>query len=284
MILGLNKKLMKLFYQGFPWAYWHRASYLTAKKYNFLKEDIIWLRTFEKVFEKVKAWNIWILPMENSYAWAVHENYYNILSWDYIIIDEIYLDINHFLLWNTNDISKIKEVYSHPQALMQTQDYCKEKWIIQHAFSDTAWAAKFVKESSREDIASVSSEFCSKIYWLKIIDKNIEDQNWNTTRFMILISKDIFFKNQKKFQKEKAKKMSIIFKTKDIPAALYKCLWAFATRFINLTKIESLPAKNDKFEYIFWVDLQLNVEKKVIDAALDEVNYFCKDLKILGKY
>ncbi len=275
---------MKIFYQWYPWAYWHKASIETIKKYNLKEENINWVGSFSKVFEEINNWNIWVLPMENSYAGSIHENYYNILLWDYVILDEIYLDINHFLLANNNDISQIKEVYSHPQALMQTQEYCKKNWFIQKAFSDTAWAAKFVKEKNKKYIASVSSELSAKIYGLNIVEKNIEDQNWNMTRFIIIVSKKIFLKNKKTFLKNNPKKMSVLFKTKDIPAALYKCLWAFATRFINLTKIESIPAKNDKFEYFFWIDFELNVDKKIIDDALLELSFFSKDLKILGKY
>lgn len=272
---------MNIYYQWYPGAYWNKASNLVKEK--IWKGDVIWLRTFASVFDKIDAWNIWVLPVENSYAWSVHENFYHILWWDYKIIDEIFLDINHYLLANTTDFSKIKEVYSHPQALMQTQNYCENNSLIQNSFGDTAGAAKFVKESDRDDIASVSSDLCSDIYGLNVLDKNIQDQTGNTTRFLVIVKTDVETHCNLSLQNQLTK-MSVLFKTKDIPSALYKCLWAFATRFINLTKIESLPAKWNKFEYIFWVDLELNIEKKIINQALEELEFFCKDLKILGEY
>ena len=115
---------------------------------------------------------------------------------------------------------------------MQTQKYCQKNNLIQNAFWDTAWAAKFVSESKRTDIASISSDLCSEIYGLNIIDKNIQDQNGNTTRFLVIV----WIENDLQLQ-NKNEKISIIFKTKDTPSALYKCLWDFATRSINLTKM-----------------------------------------------
>ena len=96
--------------------------------------------------------------------------------------------------------------------------------------------------------------------------------------------KEIFEKQKAYFHLPKTWKISIQFKTKDTPSALYKCLWAFATRHINLTKIESLPARENRFEYIFWIDLEKSGEEKVIFDAFEELQFFCKDFKILWEY
>ena len=167
---------------------------------------------------------------------------------------------------------------------MQCQNYLKKHNIEPIVSSDTAWAAKFVSEQNDETIASISSDLCSEIYNLKVIDKNIQDQTWNTTRFFVIVKRDIFESNKELFDLPKTWKISIKFKTKDIPSALYKCLWAFATRYINLTKIESLPARENRFEYIFWIDFEKNVSDDVIKSALEELSFFCKDLIILGEY
>lgn len=275
---------MKIYYQWYPWAYWNKASLKVANFLNINNENIFWVENFKEVFNKIDDWNIWVLPIENSYAWSIHENFYHIISSKYKIIWEIFLDINHFLLTKTSDITKIKKAYSHPQALMQCQNYLKKYNIEPIISSDTAWAAKFVSESSDKSIASISSDLCSEIYGLEIIDKNIQDQTWNTTRFFVVVKKDIFDEKKDIFQMPKTWKISINFKTKDIPSALYKCLWAFATRFINLTKIESLPARENRFEYIFWIDFEKNVSDDVINNALEELSFFCKDLNILWDY
>ena len=275
---------MNIYYQWYPWAYWNKASREVIKYISQKDSEIIWVETFKEVFNQVDLWNIGVLPIENSYAGSIHENFYHIISWDYKIIWEIFLDINHFLLGKNLDITKIKKAYSHPQALMQCQNYLKKHNIEPIVASDTAWAAKFVSESDDETIASISSDLCSEIYDLEVIDKNIQDQTGNTTRFFVVVKKEVFDEKKDEFLLPKTWKISIKFKTKDIPSALYKCLWAFATRFINLTKIESLPARENRFEYIFWIDFEKNVSDDIITDALEELRFFCKDLNILGEY
>ncbi len=282
--IKINNLVMKICYQWYPWAYWNKACLQVLDYLKVNAKDIIWVETFKDVFNEIDDWNIWVIPIENSYAWSIHENFYHIISWKYEIIWEIFLDINHYFLANSKNISDIKEVYSHPQALMQCQKYFKEHNIKPVIFSDTAWAAKFVSESKRTDIASISSDLCNEIYGLNILDKHIQDQTWNMTRFFVVVLKSVYEKNKYLFQIPKVWKISIQFKTKDTPSALYKCLWAFATRFINLTKIESLPARESHFEYIFWVDFQKNVSDEIIYDAFEEIRFFCKDLVILWDY
>lgn len=275
---------MNIYYQWFSWAYWHSSSIIAAKNLWFLEENIFWIDSFKKVFEKIDEGNIWVLPFENSYAGSIHENFYHAISWNYKIIWEIFLEINHNLLAKTDDISKIKKVYSHPQALMQTFEFCKKYNFEQIPFSDTAWAAKYVLEKNDETIASISSSLAWEIYNLNNLKSNIQDQNWNTTKFFVIVKNENNILQKLNYSWKKSNKVSIIFKTKDSPSALYKCLWAFATRFINLVKIESLPAKQNRFEYIFWIDFEKNVDEKAIFDALEELSFFSKDLKILWDY
>lgn len=275
---------MQIYYQWYPWAYGNKASLQVAKRLDIQTDHIVWVETFKEVFDKIQQGNIWVLPIENSYAGSIHENFYHMIAGKYIIIWEIFLDINHYLLWKTNDISKIKKAYFHPQALMQCQNYLKKYNIEPVVVSDTAGAAKFISEQNDETLASISSDLCSELYHLEMIDKNIQDQTGNTTRFFVVVQKEIFEKQKAYFHLPKTWKISIQFKTKDTPSALYKCLWAFATRHINLTKIESLPARENRFEYIFWIDLEKSGEEKVIFDAFEELQFFCKDFKILWEY
>jgi len=275
---------MKIYYQWFPGAYSYEASIKIASKLEINKKEIFWVSNFKKVFDNINLWNIWILPIENSYAGSVHENFYHIISWDYEIIWEVFLDIEHYLLANTKKIEDIKYVYSHPQALAQCQNYIEKLWAKTVEYTDTAWAAMFVKENNSNEIASISSKLCSSIYDLNILDKHIQDQTGNTTRFFVVVLKDYYKKHKEKLKLKKNGKISVTFKTKDTPSALYKCLWAFATRFINLSKIESLPSKQNRFEYIFWIDFKKNVNDEIIADALEELKFFSKDLVILGDY
>ncbi len=277
---------MKIYYQWVDWAYSHKVSLKYADKFWISDKNVIWLFSFKDVFEKIKDWNIWVLPIENSYAWSVHENFYHISSYSIKIISEFYQEIDHYLLWNTKNKKDIKKIYSHPQALMQCENYInKNLWDIKE-YWDTAWAAKHIKEKWDKTFWAIASDLAGKIYWLNVLDKSIQDQNWNTTRFFVIVSDKLY---KQKFEKnnyniKKSYKISVLFKTKDIPAALYKCMWSFATRFINLTKIESLPSRWSRFEYMFWLDFEKNVEQKFVDEALEELKFFSKDLKILWDY
>lgn len=272
---------MKIYYQWVPGAYSNITALNFAQKINVNENDIYWLLTFKDVFEEIVKWNLWVIPIENSYAWSVHENFFHLSHYNVSILWEFYLSINHCLMSKSNDIKSIKKVYSHYQALMQCENYINNHGWKAEEFGDTAWSAKFLYETWDDSMAAVASELAAKIYNLNILDKSIQDQNWNTTRFFLVGTKWIDYSN---LMLDKTNKISLLFKVKNIPAALYKCLWAFSTRAINLTRIESLPARDNPFEYMFWLDFETTVDKYLIDQALEELNFFWKDIKILGSY
>lgn len=269
---------MKIYYLWELWAYSHIASSVAQKNLHE-KIEIENLPSFWEIWEKVSDWNIWIVPIENSYAGSIHENLYNFLRYDFKIIWEIRLEINNCLISKETDLNKIKKVFSHPQALSQCHDFLKKHEINSEKSSSTANAAKFVSESNESGIWAISSEMSAEIYWLNIIEKWISDQKWNMTRFFI-ISK---INNEIKYL-DKKNKVTILFETRNIPASLYKCLWSFATNSINLTKIESLPSLKDPFSYMFWLDFEWNLNSESIKEAIKELQYFTKSFKILGEY
>ena len=117
------------------------------------------------------------------------------------------------------------------------------------------------------------------IHNLNILDTNIQDQKWNNTRFAIIVPKKSIIKYY-----NKSNKVSILFETKDIPASLYKCLWAFATNDINLTKIESMPNLENPFSYLFYIDFEWKLLDKKVENMFKELNFFVENVKILGEY
>ena len=117
---------MKIYYQGEPWAYSNVASEAIKNKLDIEINKINWVTDFPSVWEKIEENNIWVLPVENSYAWSIHENLYNFLRYDFEIIWEYDLEVNHCLLSNEDGIENIKTAYSHPQALSQTHDFLKK--------------------------------------------------------------------------------------------------------------------------------------------------------------
>lgn len=270
---------MKIYYQWDPWAYSNIASLIAKESLNTNIDEIIWVSDFSLVWKNISDDSIWVLPVENSTAWSIHENLYNFLRHDFKIIWEIPLEIQHCLLSNETDISKIKYAYSHPQALSQCYDFLKSHDIEPVKKYDTAWSAREISENKIPWVWAIASKLAWEIYGLNIIKEWIQDQKWNTTRFFVIVPK----KSELIFNK-KNWKTSIIFEARNIPASLYKCLWAFATNGINLTKIESMPSFKDPFTYIFWIDFDWSENDENVKNALHELAFFTKDLKILWEY
>lgn len=270
---------MNIYYQWELGAYSNEASKNIEIFLEKKVKSIIWKDTFLNVWEKIWKWNIWVLPVENWYAGSVHENIYNFLRYDYEIIWEYNLEVNHCLLSLEKDIKKIKVAFSHEQALSQVHNFLQKNNIKPEKKYDTAGAAKFIFENNLKNTWAIASKLSAKIYNLNIIKENISDQIWNTTKFFIIAKKS----EKIRFSK-KSSKISIIFKSKNIPASLYKCLWSFATNNINLTKIESMPDLKDPFSYIFFLSFEWKLEEENIKKTLEELKFFTDTIKILGEY
>ena len=270
---------MKIFFQWEKWAYSHIASKIIWKELDIQDENIIGLGNFSKVWEMIDDNSIWVLPIENSYAGSIHENMYKFLRFDHKVIWEVNLDIRHCLMSKWNDISKIKKVYSHQQALSQCYNFLSEHSMDAISYFDTATAAKMVSENDDESIAAIASSEAAKLYGLNVLKEWIQDQIGNTTRFFIVANK----KNNIKLT-QKSDKITIIFEAHNIPASLYKCLWAFATNNLNLSKIESLPSLKDPFSYMFWLDFKGKLGDAKVENALKELKFFTKDYFIIWEY
>ncbi len=276
---------MRIFYQGFPGAYGHKASLAIASALGVPSENVEGLRSFSEVFDRISGDDLGVLPFENSYAGSIHENFYRMLEGGYRVLHERFQEVDHFLLAAAGDASSITEVHSHPQALMQCQKYLKDRGWEAKPSGDTAGAAKYVRDSNDPRLAAIASDLAAELYGLRILDRSIQDQKGNTTRFFLVA------KNPSESVSEtvseslpKSGKASVVFRTKNIPAALYKCLGAFATRFVNLSKIESLPAKENRFEYVFWIDAATDVPPGTLESALEELRFFSTEVDVLGEY
>ena len=169
----------------------------------------------------------------------------------------------------------IKVVYSHPQAIAQCSKFIESKLSNAEIIpmESTAIAAKKVSES-KEFVACIGNIACLKEYGLKLLCKDIQDNNYNKTRFWVLSKSKDTTKNKTK--------MSMIFSVKDKPGALYNVLEIFNKYNLNLTKIESRPAKTVLGEYIFWIDVSIKegIEEKAIQDIKEKGIY----VRILGKY
>lgn len=272
---------MNIYYQWEPGAYSNISSLEVEKLLWLSGTDIIWLETFEEVWKKIGEGNIWVLPIENSYAWPIHANLFAFGRYKASIIGTYNLPIHHCLLSLENDISQVKVAISHPQALDQCYHFLQDHSIIAKNFYDTAWAAKHISVTGEKGIASISSKLAAEIYGLNILQESIEDQTGNTTRFLVVC---LTSEKEKYNYSLKKQKVSLMFEARNIPASLYKCLGAFATNNVNLTKIENLPSFGRPFTSVFWVDFEGSLQDENIQKALEELDFFTSDIRVLGEY
>lgn len=274
---------IKIAYQGKPGAYSENCIEEYSKELNIEYQSIS-CKDFNELFHNIININhLGIVPIENSNAGSVTECMDLLAENEIEIIGEYYLKVNHLLLGKKDTkIKDIKEVYSHPQALKQCSKFLSENSITPISYLDTAGSAKFVSESQRNDIAAISSNIAAKHYNLKILKEKFQNSQNNITRFFLVKKKGTKFDFEKKLKKPD--KTTLMFETKNIPGALYKCLGAFATNNINLTKLESRPSKKTNFEYIFFVDFEGRLDEKRVKLALDEINFFSNSLIKLGSY
>ena len=228
----------KIAFQGEMGAYSHIAC-----KELFPESEIKACSTFEETFKTAhedEQYKI-VVPIENSLAGRVADIHYLLLKYKLQVHAEHFQKVEHNLLVRKDaELKDIKYVRSHAQAIDQCQ-----KIILKNKFktiisADTAGSAKDLSKTNDKSIGAIASKLSAKIYNLKILIENIEDESQNTTRFIIM-SKKV---SQPEYNKSKKYITTCTFRLKSIPAALYKCLGGFATNQVNLTKLESFSVKN----------------------------------------
>jgi len=194
---------------------------------------------------------------------------------------EHFQKVKHNLLGIKNaDMKNIKTVRSHSQALSQCSKIILDNKLKAIVSADTAGSAKFISNKKDKSESAIASELAAKIYDLKILKSNIEDESGNVTRFLIM-GNDI-----KHPEHTKGKKYitSCIFKLKSIPAALYKALGGFATNSVNLCKLESFAVKNTFDQVQFYIEIESHIEDSSLQKALEELGFHTEQLDILGVY
>lgn len=219
-----------------------------------------------------------VLPIENSSAGSVTENYDLLVEYDNCIIGEQIIKIEHVLLGLPEaELSDITQVYSHPQALMQCSKVLEEhrNWE-KTSVKNTAVSAKKVKEDGDKSQAAIASRLTADIYGLKILKEHLANNENNYTRFMIVTGRHVYEK--------KAAKVSICFEIPHESGSLYQMISHFIFNGINMTKIESRPIQGRNWEYRFFIDFEGNLNDSAVQNALDGLRAETNKLKILGNY
>ena len=269
---------MKIGIQGELGAYSH-----IAVENLYKNAEIKTCSTFEDTFKLAyndQSYKI-VIPIENSLAGRVADIHYLLPKYKLQIHGEYFLPVEHNLLGKPDaTIEEIKYVRSHAQAISQCQKIINEKNFKSIISVDTAGSAKDLSKGKDKSIAAIASALSAKMYNLKILKKNIEDDKGNVTRFLIM-GKNI---EQPDYDKDKKYLTSCIFRVKSEPSALYKCLGGFATNQVNLTKLESFSVKNTFEQANFYLDIEGHLEQPKVKKALEELGFHTETLDILGVY
>jgi len=272
----MNK--IKVAIQGELGAYSHIA---VEKLYK--DAEIKTCSTFEETFKQAyndSSYKI-VIPIENSLAGRVADIHYLLPKYKLQIHGEYFLPVEHFLLGKPDaKIEDIKYVRSHAQAISQCQNIIVKRKFKSIISVDTAGSAKDLAEGKDKSIAAIASNLSAKMYNLKILEKNIEDEKGNVTRFLIM-GKNI---EQPEYTNDKKFITSCIFRLKSEPSALYKSLGGFATNQVNLTKLESFSVKNTFDQTNFYLDFEGHLEEKRVQNAMEELGFHTQNLDILGVY
>lgn len=271
----MDSCIKKIVYQGVEGAYSHIVTQTL-----FPDADTENVNTFEDAINSVLNGeaSYCVVPIENSSAGIVTDIFDLLLKKDVVIVAEYDLHISHCLLGiKGSSFSDIKIVYSHPQALMQCASYLKEhhEWS-QISLLNTAVSAKKVKNEGKIDQAAIASELSAKLYNLDILDRGINRNSNNTTRFVVLSKEKIFSKN--------SNKLSLILELPHEKGMLYNILGIFVLNGLNLVKIESRPIPEKTFEYRFFIDVEANLNSENVSNVLEILSEKVPFLKILGNY
>ena len=273
---SIPKDNIRVVYQGVE------GAYSQAAMWQYFGHDVdaynveLWRDAMEDV-KNGKA-DYGVFPIENSTAGSVNDVNDLLIEYDNYIVGEVVLKISHALLGlEDSDISDIKKIYSHPQALMQSQAFLNSnrKWQ-QISMKNTAGAAKKVLEDNDITQAAVASVYAAKVYGLKVLKECITDTDVNATRFIVVANKKIYEKN--------ANKISICFTLPNESGTLYNILGNFVYNHLNMTKIESHPTKNERWAYNFFVDFEGSLEDMKVKNALYAIENEASSFKLLGNY
>lgn len=253
-------------------------SHLAAMKF-FPNGQISLEKNFDKVFEKVASdeCDFGLLPVENSSAGSVSRVYDLILKYRYYIVGEIDLPIEHCLCAiPQTDISNIECVLSHEQGLSQCSLFISDNGYKKEKCSSTSAAAKTVAEEKRINWAAICTKEAADEFGLKVLDKNIQNNDNNCTRFIVISKKPIIT--------DKANKVSLCFSLSNQPGSLYTVLCRFASHGFDLTKIESRPIPDSQFEYLFYLDFIGNLRNEDNSRMICSLSEELPEFSFLGNY
>ncbi|MDA9368992.1 prephenate dehydratase [Amylibacter sp.] len=273
----MSDTTIKIAFQGVLGAYSHQACFEAYPEANVLP-----CNSFQAAIDAVSMGNadLAMLPVENSTYGRVADIHQLLPNSGLHIIGEHYVRVHINLLGlQGSKLSDIKSAMSHTVLLGQCRNYLKEHNIESITGVDTAGSAEIVSKNQNLNQAALASELAGKIYGLDVLARHIEDESNNTTRFLVMSP------NTKSVKiKENRIKTSLVFRVRNIPAALYKAMGGFATNGVNMVKLESYMVDGSFTATQFYLDIIGHPDEPAVKRAMEELSYFTTDIKILGVY
>ena len=270
----MNKKVTIQGYEGS----FHQVA---ARQFFGKTVEVITCDTFREVVKigaDSKQSDGAVMAIENSIAGSILPNYNLLQKSNLKVIGEVYLQISQNLLVNPGvKLSDIKEVHSHPMAILQCLDYLEEHHFKLVESEDTALSAKMVHQHKSKHIAAIASKFAAQLYNLEVIAPDVHTLKNNITRFLILAPAKM------KIEIENANKASIYFQTDHSKGILSKILAKIAQGGVNLSKLQSMPIPGSTFKYGFYLDLEFE-QNKQIEKVLETVKTMTNSFKVFGLY
>ena len=236
-------------------------------------------RTFLEIFQAIQDGQAThgMLAVENSLAGTVIPAYDLLVDHDLHVQAEVIVRVEHCLMANPGTpLSAIKRAMSHYQALGQCEQTLRRMGIEAVTYYDTAGAARDLAANPDPEAAAIASALAAETYNLEILVRNLEDLDFNYTRFFVL--------GHELPARQDPSKTSIILTTRHIPGALAQVLAELAERNINLTKIESRPRRNRPWHYLFYIDFEGHEDDPDVQGALLGILKHASFLKVLGSY
>ena len=259
-----------------------------ARRLVGVRATVLPCERFEDVFRALKEGRAAgaVVPIENTLAGSVHENYDHLQHFDLPIVAETSVRIVHNLIAPPGvPFSKIRRVFSHPVALNQCLDFfAKNPQLERIPFYDTAGSVKMVMQEGLTDAAAAASAIAAEIYGGRILKRSIESDRRNFTRFFLLRRPEYARRHPVRAARGAPWKTSLVFSTRNIPGSLFRALSAFALRDLNLIKIESRPLRGKPWEYLFYLDFLCRADAPNAQNALNHLREVADFLRVLGCY
>src|SRR5476651_392587 len=259
-----------------------RASFHEEAAFRYFGEEIVTIEcnSFKQTFEALKNGDAdyVVMAIENSIAGSILPNYSLLLNYNFPVVGEVYLPIQlHLMALPGVAFEDVKYVTSHPIAIRQCVDFFDEYPHLKIVeSSDTAACAKRIHDEQLTDTVAIANTLAAKLYGLDVLERRIESNKKNFTRFLILT-------HHENIEKKQANKASLCFQVGNKVGALAKVLNIFAEEGVNMSKIQSMPILGKRNEYNFYVDIEWD-EAKQYDTAIRQILKYTHNFNILGEY